>query len=98
MCDRDSFAKLRKQTEKNSQQISELARRDAVQSVQIEAMSKSIEAQGNNQMKLVNRLVMAIIGVLVILVLAVVFGALGADGFNGVMKAVPSAAAEVAPK
>ncbi len=96
MCDHESFAKLRKQTEKNSQQISELARRDAVQSVQIEALSKSIEAQGNNQMKLVNRLVMAIIGVLVILVLAVVFGALGERGFNGVMKAAPAIAAEAA--
>lgn len=90
MCNRESFAKLRKQTEKNSQQISELAKRDAVQSVQIEVLSRSIEAQGNNQTKLVNRLVMAIIGVLLILVLAVVFGALGKEGFNAVTRAVPS--------
>lgn len=96
MCDQESFAKLRKQTEKNSQQISELAKRDAVQSVQIEGLSRSIEAQGNSQMKLVNRLVMAIIGVLVILVLAVVFGALGERGFNAVTRAAPKVAAEVA--
>ena len=96
MCDHESFAKLRKQTEKNSQQISELARRDAVQSVQIEGLSKSIEAQGNSQMKLVNRLVMAIIGVLIILVLAVVFGALGERGFNAVTRAAPNVAAEAA--
>ena len=96
MCDHESFAKLRKQTEKNSQQISELARRDAVQSVQIEGLSKSIEAHGNSQMKLVNRLVMAIIGVLIILVLAVVFGALGERGFNAVTRAAPNVAASAA--
>lgn len=90
MCDRELFAKIRKQTEKNSQQISELAKRDAVQSVQIAGLSRSIEAQGNNQTKLVNRLIMAIIGVLLILVLAVVFGALGKEGFNAVTRAVPS--------
>ena len=92
MCDRESFAKLREQTEKNSQQISELAKRDAVQSVQIAGLSKSIEAQGNSQTKLVNRLVMAIIGVLMILVLAVVFGALGERGFNAVVRAAPEMA------
>ena len=90
MCDRESFAKLKDQTEANTKQIADLAKRDAIQSVQIEGLSKSIEAQNSGQMKLVNRLVMAIIGVLLILVLAVVFGALGKDGFNAVTKAVPS--------
>jgi len=96
MCDKESFAKLRDQTEANTKQIADLAKRDAVQSVQIEGLSKSIEAQGNSQMKLVNRLVMAIIGVLLILLLAVVFGALGKDGFNAVTKAVPAVAKAVA--
>lgn len=97
MCDRESFARLKDQTEQNTKQINDLAKRDAVQSVQIEGLSKSIEAQGNNQMKLVNRLVMAIIGVLLILVLAVVFGALGKEGFNAVTKAVPSTVSKVVP-
>ena len=96
MCDKASFKKLRDQTEANTKQIADLAKRDAVQSVQIEGLSRSIEAQGNSQMKLVNRLVMAIIGVLLILVLAVVFGAIGKDGFNAVAKAVPTVAKEVA--
>ena len=32
MCDRESFAKLRNQTEANTRQINELAKRDAEQS------------------------------------------------------------------
>ena len=96
MCDRESFAKLRDQTEANTRAIAELAKRDAVQSVQIEGLSKSIEAQGAHQMKLVNRLVMAIIGVLLILVLTVVFGAVGRDGFNAVARAAPGLAPSAA--
>ena len=96
MCDRESFAKLKDQTEANTKQINELAKRDAEQSVQIAGLAKTTEKQGDNMMKLVNRLVMAIIGLLILLALAVVFGALGERGFNGVTKALPSVASEVA--
>ena len=96
MCDRESFARLKDQTEENTKQINELAKRDAEQSVQIADLAKTTEKQGDSMMKLVNRLIMAIIGVLVILVLAVVFGALGERGFNGVTKAMPTIAKEVA--
>lgn len=96
MCDRESFARLKDQTEENTKQINELAKRDAEQSVQIADLAKTTEKQGDSMMKLVNRLIMAIIGVLLILVLAVVFGAIGKDGFNAVTKAVPAVAKEVA--
>ena len=96
MCDRESFAKLRDQTEANTRQINELAKRDAEQSVQIADLAKTTEKQGDNMMRLVNRLVMAIIGILLLMALAVVFGAVGKDGFNAVTKAVPTVAKEVA--
>lgn len=88
MCDRESFARLRDQTEANTRHIDELAQRDAEQSVQIAALAKTAERQGDNMMKLVNRLIMAIIGILLLLALAVVFGAVGKDGFNAVTKVV----------
>ena len=91
MCDRESFARLKDQTKQNTKQINELAKRDAEQSVQIAGLAQATKTQGDNQQKLLNRLVTAIIGVLVILLLAVLYGALGDKGFNGVMKAVPSA-------
>ena len=90
MCDRESFARLRAQTEQNSKQINELAKRDAEQSVQIADLAKTTERQGDNMMRLVNRLVMAIIGILLLMALAVVFGALGERGFNAVTKAAPA--------
>ena len=90
MCDRESFARLKDQTEQNTKQINELAKRDAEQSVQIADLAKTTEKQGDSMMRLVNRLVMAIIGILAITVLAVVFGALGKDGFNAVTKAAPT--------
>ena len=95
MCDRESFARLKDQTEENTKQINELAKRDAEQSVQIADLAKATEKQGDSMMKLMNRLIMAIIGVLLILVRAVVFGALGEKGFNAVSNAVPSAAKEI---
>ena len=69
---------------------------DAEQSVQIADLAKTTEKQGERQDRLLNRLVMAIIGVLLILVLALVFGALGEHGFNGVIKAVPFITNDVA--
>ncbi len=90
MCDRESFARLRDQTEENTKQINELAKRDAEQSVQIADLAKTTEKQGDNMMKLVNRLVMAIIGLLLLMALAVMFGAVGEKGFNAVTKAVPA--------
>ena len=91
MCDRESFAKIR-------DAIGDLQKADAVQSEQIktlfkatEQQSKDIKEQSNDMVKLVNRLVLAIIGILLILALAVVFGALGEKGFNGVMKGLPAA-------
>ena len=92
MCDRESFARLKDQTEQNTKQINELAKRDAAQSVQIAELAKTTEKQGDSMMRLMNRLVMAIIGILAITVLAVVFGALGKDGFNAVTKAAPTMA------
>lgn len=90
MCDRESFAKLRDQTEANTKQIADLAKSDAVQSVQIGTLKETVEAQGVNQVKLINRLVMAIIGILILAILALIFGALGERGFNGVTKAAPT--------
>lgn len=89
MCDRESFAKIR-------DAIGELQKADAVQSEQIKTLFHTTERQGENQQRLVNRLVLAVLLVLVIVVLALVFGALGKEGFNGVTKAVPGLAAEVA--
>ena len=94
MCDKESFARLRDQTEQNTKQINALAQRDAEQSVQIADLAKTTEKQGDNMMKLVNRLVMAIIGILALMALAVIFGALGEHGFNAVTKAAPALAAE----
>ena len=97
MCTREEFARLRDVTRDNAKAITELQKADAVQSEQIKTLfkaatrqSEDIKAQSDSQAKLVNRLVMAILGVLVILVLAVVFGALGEKGFNGVTKAAPN--------
>ena len=90
MCDRESFARLKDQTEENTKQINELAKRDAEQSVQIKDLAKTTEKQGDSLLRLVNRLVAAIIGILVITVLAVIFGALGKDGFNAVTKTAPA--------
>jgi len=90
MCDRESFAKLRDQTEANTKQIADLAKSDAVQSVQIGTLKETVEAQGVNQVKLINRLVMAIIGILILAILALIFGALGERGFNAVTKAAPT--------
>lgn len=90
MCDHESFAKLRDQTEANTKQISALAKSDAVQSEQIKTLFHTTETQGNAQLKLVNRLVAAIIGILTIVILALIFGALGERGFNGVTKAAPN--------
>lgn len=90
MCDRESFARLKDQTEENTKQINELAKRDAEQSVQIRDLAQTTEKQGDSLLKLVNRLVAAIIGILVITVLAVVFGALGEKGFNSLSKAAPN--------
>ena len=90
MCDRESFARLKDQTEQNTKQINELAKRDAEQSVQIADLAKTTEKQGDSLLRLVNRLVAAIIGILLITVLAVIFGAVGKDGFNAVTKAAPT--------
>jgi hypothetical protein len=95
MCDRESFARLKDQTEENTKQINELAKRDAEQSVQIKDLAKTTEKQGDSLLRLVNRLVAAIIGILVITVLAVIFGALGKDGFNAVTKAAPTTIQEI---
>lgn len=87
MCDEESFARLRRQTEENTKQISELAKTDAVQSEQIKTLFHTTKEQGDTQKSLVNKLVVAVIGVLVIVVLALVFGALGERGFNAVTNA-----------
>ena len=51
------------------------------------------ERQGDTQTRLVNRLVLAVIGVLILAVLALIFGALGERGFKAVTTAAPTAVA-----
>ena len=80
MCDHDAFEKIR-------DAIDELQKTDAVQSEQIKTLFKTTETQGERQDKLTNRLVVAVLGVLVLTVLALIFGALGEHGFNAVTKA-----------
>ena len=89
MCDKESFAKIR-------DAIGDLQKADAVQSEQIKTLFHTTERQGENMTNQLNRLILAIIGVLLILVLAVVFGALGKDGFNAGTKAAPAAMQGVA--
>ena len=86
MCDRESFAKIR-------DAIGELQKADAVQSEQIKTLFHTTERQGDTQTRLVNRLVLAVIGVLILAVLALIFGALGERGFNAVTKTAPTAIA-----
>ena len=97
MCTKAEFARVRdmakeasRQSAENSKQIAELQKTDAVQSEQLKTLRETTEKQGENQKTLLDRLVMAIIGILVLVVLALIFGALGKDGFNGVVKAAPS--------
>lgn len=84
MCNRESFAKIR-------DAIGELQKADAVQSEQIKTLFHVTKEQGANQRRLLNRLVMAVIGILVLVVLALIFGALGKEGFNAVTRAAPTA-------
>ena len=86
MCDHESFAKIR-------DAIGELQKADAVQSEQIKTLFNVTERQGDTQTKLVNRLVLAVIGVLILAVLALIFGALGERGFKAVSTAAPTAIA-----
>ena len=83
MCDRESFAKIR-------DAIGELQKADAVQSEQIKTLFQVTERQGDTQTRLVNRLVLAVIGVLILAVLALIFGALGERGFKAVTTAAPT--------
>ena len=64
-----------------------------MQSEQIKTLFKTTERQGDTQTRLVNRLVLAVVGVLVLAVLALIFGALGKEGFNAVTRAAPTAVA-----
>ena len=82
MCDRESFAKIR-------DAISDLQKAGAVQSEQIKTLFHVTERQGDTQTRLVNRLVLAVIGVLILAVLALIFGALGEQGFNAVVRTSP---------
>ena len=86
MCDKESFAKIR-------YAIVELQKADAVQSEQIKTLFLVTERQGDTQTRLVNRLVLAVIGVLVLAVLALIFGALGERGFKAVTTAAQTAVA-----
>ena len=80
MCTKESFAKIR-------DAICELQKADAVQSEQIKTLFLVTERQGDTQTRLVNRLVLAVIGVLILAVLALIFGALGERGFKAVTTA-----------
>ena len=90
MCDKIAFHELRQQTAENSKQIADLAKSDAVQSVQIKSLAEATAQQGANMTKQNTLLIIAIISVLVLAVLALIFGALGKEGFNGVTKAAPN--------
>lgn len=104
MCEwKPDFERLREQTEENSKAIHGLTQMNAVQNEQIKTLFRTTEAQGedlkeqsNTMLKLVNRLVMAIVGILVIFALAVVYGALGDKGFNAVTDAARTTAGTVA--
>ena len=86
MCDKESFAKIR-------DAIVELQKADAVQSEQIKTLFLVTERQGDTQTRLVNRLVLAVIGVLILAVLALILGALGEPGFKAVTPAAQTAVA-----
>ena len=61
-----------------------------MQSEQIKTLFHVTERQGDTQTRLVNRLVLAVIGVLILAVLALIFGALGERGFKAVTTAAPT--------
>lgn len=82
MCNRESFAKIR-------DAIGQLQKADAVQSEQIKTLFHVTKRHGDTQTRLVNRLVLAVIGVLILAVLALIFGALGEHGFNAVVRTSP---------
>ncbi len=90
MCTKAEFARLRDVTRANTKAITKLQKADATQSEQIKTLFNTTKEQGANQRKLLDRLVMAVIGILVLAVLALIFGALGKEGFNGVTKAAPN--------
>ena len=90
MCTKEEFARLRDVTRENTKAIAELQKTDATQSEQLKTLFNATKEQGANQRQLTNRLVMAVVGVLVLVVLALIFGALGEKGFNGVTKAAPN--------
>ena len=89
MCTKEEFARLRDLTRENTKAITELQKADATQSEQIKTLFNTTKEQGANQRQLLNRLVMAVIGILVLVVLALIFGALGEHGFNAVMRTSP---------
>ena len=80
----DVIEKLQEQTERNTEAIAELAKSDAVQSVQIAHLAEVSKNQGKNQLAIIKWLGVAIIGLLFLTVLALVYGGLGERGFNGV--------------
>ena len=82
MCDRESFAKLQ-------DAIIDLQKADAVQSEQIKTLFNTTKEQGDTQKAVTNRLVMAVIGILLLVVLALIFGAVGEHGFNAVTNTHP---------
>lgn len=90
MCDKEAFAKIRDQNAENSRQIAELAKSDAVQSEQIKTLFHTTERQGDAQVRMLNRLVVAIIAIVILTLLALIWGAIGKDGFNAVTKAAPN--------
>ena len=90
MCDRESFAKLRDQTQANAKQIADLAKSDAVQSEQIKTLFHAAEKQADSQTRMLNRLVVAIIAIVILALLALIWGALGERGFNAVTNVAPS--------
>ena len=89
MCTKEEFARLRDVTRENTKAITELQKADATQSEQIKTLFNTTKEQGSNQRQLLNRLVMAVIGVLILAVLALIFGALGEHGFNAVVRTSP---------
>ena len=61
-----------------------------MQSEQLKTLFNTTKEQGDNQKMLLNRLIMAIIGILILVVLALIFGAIGERGFSAVTKAAPT--------
>ena len=78
------------------EKLSDLEKADAVQTEQIRTLFNATAKLETTMTSVFTRIIWVFGIILLLAILALVYGALGKDGFNGVVKAVPSVAAEVA--